>query len=321
MENDILSKEELLEMINSKPKCITIILESDKYRSTFNYINNNYTKICSSKFVEKLYQHLHDIHEPPKCKCGNLINTFLNFNKGYSAHCSLKCSNTDTSVKNKKETTMNKKYGISHNFTGKFGKRSCDITNIKKYGSIENFHRHRVKKSNISIKKKYGVDNISQLDETKRKVKQTKLNKYGDENYCNKNQIREKIIERYKSDKYWQYRKSTYKPYILPSGKQIYLQGYEYLSMNYLIGIYKENEIIYSKKNIPKFNYNINGEKHIYIPDFYIPSENLIIETKSEWTLNQNKQAFDLKKEAVIRDGYIFKSMIFNNKKQLTKYA
>lgn len=48
-----------------------------------------------------------------------------------------------------------------------------------------------------------------------------------------------------------------------------------------------------------------NGKKHRYFSDFYVPSLNLIVEIKSSFTWNYDKNKY-LKKESVIRNGYNF---------------
>lgn len=87
----------------------------------------------------------------------------------------------------------------------------------------------------------------------------------------------------------------TTKPYTLPSGRIIKLQGWEGLFLDFVFKnqIFKEEEIDYNPKRIL---YNYNNNEHYYYPDFFIPKLNLIIEIKSTWTLKhlqtveQNKQ-------------------------------
>ena len=46
------------------------------------------------------------------------------------------------------------------------------------------------------------------------------------------------------------------------------------------------------------------GKNKIYHPDFYIPLLNLIIEIKSSWTLNGNKDETYEKEKATIANGF-----------------
>ena len=49
------------------------------------------------------------------------------------------------------------------------------------------------------------------------------------------------------------------------------------------------------------------GKKHRYYPDFYIPEENLIIEVKSQWTLDLHKDKNQAKFQAVKEAGFNFR--------------
>lgn len=57
-----------------------------------------------------------------------------------------------------------------------------------------------------------------------------------------------------------------------------------------------------------KYN-DTSGKEKIYITDFYLPKRNLVIETKSEHFYSLDKENIDLKKEAVLKNGYYFQLM------------
>lgn len=104
------------------------------------------------------------------CECGKTTK-FISLNKGYSKFCSLKCSNSSNSTKNKKKQTYIEKYGVDH---------------ISKLDEIKE------KKRNSSIIK-YGTDCPLQNDDIKQKIKTTNLHKYGTL-YTNQNEdVRLKI--------------------------------------------------------------------------------------------------------------------------------
>ena len=77
---------------------------------------------------------------------------------------------------------------------------------IKKYGSLENFHKYINTKGMETIKEKYGVENISQLEEIKRKKLKTTKEKYGVENISELEWVKEKKkktnLERYGCENY-----------------------------------------------------------------------------------------------------------------------
>ncbi len=84
-----------------------------------------------------------------------------------------------------------------------------------------------------------------------------------------------------------------YKKYVLPSGKEILIQGYEDRALNLLFSKgYEESDILTSRKDIEdsigKILYIYKGKNKRYYPDFYIKSTNTIVEVKSTWTLDKN---------------------------------
>ena len=106
----------------------------------------------------------------------------------------------------------------------------------------------------------------------------------------------------------------------LPSGKIISVQGYEPYAINwYLENGYAEEDLIIENKDIEnhigkiKYNHHIKAKDSRYYPDFYIKSENCIIEVKSEYTYKQNKEINELKKSACLNLGFNFKFMIFTS--------
>jgi len=118
------------------------------------------------------------------------------------------------------------------------------------------------------------------------------------------------------------------KDYILPSGKVIKIQGYEYLYLDYIfktMGILEEDVIcsLDSDKSCPIIRYIFDGKSHVYFPDIYIISPNLVVEIKSTWTYNENGK--NTKKEdqvhkklnATYDSGYNTLLLVYNGKKSL----
>ena len=70
---------------------------------------------------------------------------------------------------------------------------------------------------------------------------------------------------------------------------------------------YNFNDILTSNKDMPEIWYMFEGKKHRYYPDFYIPEENLIIEVKSQWTLDLHKDKNQAKFQAVKEAGFNFR--------------
>lgn len=171
------------------------------------------------------------------------------------------------------------------------------------------------------------------------KSKRTRLEKYGNENYVNIEQREETNLKKYgfksclSSKDVINKRENTilirygvknimhsslffnsgykWKEYTLPSGFIIKYQGYENRYIPILIRAFGEENICFSKHLMPKIKYISNGKEHYYFPDFYIPSKNLIVEIKSQYTYNVSKETNDLKFKATIEAGYNLKVKIY----------
>ena len=197
---------------------------------------------------------------------------------------------------------------------------------------------------------KYGVEVASQSSKVIKKIEQTKEQKYGDPNYNNREQSNQTKKERYNNENYnnpEKYKqtclnkygvehptqileifnnqhKNSYKlkEYVLPSGKIVKIQGYEYLSLDLLLKTYKEQDLLINDKDIENrigkiWYFDKNNKKRRYYPDIYIISKNKIVEVKSDWTYKSKKDNIFLKKQACLSMGMKFEFVVFNGKKKL----
>ena len=109
----------------------------------------------------------------------------------------------------------------------------------------------------------------------------------------------------------------SYKNFILPSGKNVKLQGYEPQVLSELLKKYAEQDIAIGIKNINLvtgfIDYTYNNKLHRYFPDFYIKSTNTIIEVKSEWTYKKQEGKNKLKRQACLDKGLNFEFAIFKS--------
>jgi len=65
----------------------------------------------------------------------------------------------------------------------------------------------------------------------------------------------------------------------------------------------------------PNIWYNdINGKKHKHYVDIFIPSQNLCIEVKSEWTIKLTTSNVFLKQQAAKEQGYKYEIWVYNKK-------
>ena len=98
---------------------------------------------------------------------------------------------------------------------------------------------------------------------------------------------------------------------ITPSGKRIFLQGYEVNAYNILIDEgYMEDDILYRKIDMPEIMYHFEDKERRYYPDFYIKSNNLIIEVKCKYTYEIDKEKNDTKFLFTKKLGYNHRLMI-----------
>jgi len=281
------------------------------------------------------------INVPKKCKtCNSVILLDV-----YQNYCSRKCSNNDLDVVNKMRNTWEnkddseietiqtkrkntniKKYGIdiaskllevieknkqSHiKNWGDYAMRDKEILNkrkttcIQKYGGVgmaSEFIYQKIKKTNTE---KYGVEYYSQSDNWYKKCVETAIEKYGKEWVSKVDNINAKQ----QSGGY------SYYDFEFPSGKVVRVQGYEPRVLAKLIIDYDEDDIVVGVQNIIDaigfFHYFYENETHRYYPDIYIKSENQVIEVKSIYTFNKEKDKNLLKRQSVLDKEINFKFII-----------
>jgi hypothetical protein len=231
-------------------------------------------------------------------------------------------------IKEKIKQTYLKKYGVDNFRKTEEYLSKCRKTKIEKYGNENYSNPEKVKNTCLS---RYGVSNPNKLKSVRNKIKNTHLEKYGVDNFTKTQEYREKTLatnfRKYgvrnvnqSEDFQQQLQKKSYKfkSYILPSGKEIKVQGYEPFALNFLLKHHDESDIITDRKFTPKFWYITNdGKNRIYYPDMYIKSSNTVIETKSLWTNTLHQVVDELKKQSVLNGGYNFRKLIFGKKGEI----
>jgi hypothetical protein len=108
-------------------------------------------------------------------------------------------------------------------------------------------------------------------------------------------------------------RKNAYKrkEYTTPSGKIWSLQGFEILVAPKLIKEYGEDDIISEINHVPCINWSdSSGNKHKYYCDFYIKSQNTIIEIKSTWTEYKNLEKIEKTHTESNKLGYNYRLIV-----------
>jgi len=177
-------------------------------------------------------------------------------------------------------------------------------TNLNKYGCINTGSVQEVKdKIKESYKEKFG-GHPKQTNEVQDKWKSTCDKVYGGHPNQNKEVQAKSEATSYK-----------FRDYMMPSGEIVKVQGYENIALDELVQKYEEEDIIIGRSNIPTIEYRINDVKHVYFPDFFIKSENKIIEVKSEWTIQLRRGNVQEKALATIKAGYKYEIWIYNDRK------
>jgi len=156
----------------------------------------NESKKQNIPFNAVIYLILNNLEKPPICvMCGNSVR-FRKFSEGFSKYCSMKCIGKDKKVKEKREKTSLKKYGVKYTLQSEEKRKQIKETNLKRYGvefpTQNNKIKDKIKKTNLE---RYGVESHNQLDSIKEKKKETNLLKYGVENPMQNKEINNKAKE------------------------------------------------------------------------------------------------------------------------------
>ena len=327
-----------------------IIHLPEEYKNINKFKEDN-SGIKDLPFHIVLWHYINNITVIPKCKnCGGSVK-FRHFACGYDQYCSLKCVGIGTATDDKKNKFKNSRekrkeenklvynyfvpgtenYERAHKLTEFLDEAYIKITYAQRAWHIKNktfeiykcicgkpsifkFHRYKTCSNECESKlhvlstekyymENYGVKNSWQLESTKNKIRATNLTRYGIEISGASNHF-------------------NYKEYKLPSGRVIKVQGFENRGLDLLLTKYLEDDILYGPKEIHReigmFKYNLAGKDHSYFPDFFIKSENKIVEVKSEWTYDRRgkskilRKTNMLKKKSCLDRGFNFEFMIFS---------
>ena len=239
-------------------------------------------------------------------------------------------------IKQKAMNTSVERYGVSNPMQNEEIKQKAIETNVERYGVASPMQNEEIKQKAMDTNvERYGVSNAMQNEEIKQKAIETNRERYGCDYTLQNEEVRQKAIEtnreRYGCDYPMQnqeisnkQRKNSYcaKKYILPSGKEIKIQGYEGFCLDELFEQgYEEADLIidirFNNENdiydeMPEIWYEFENKKSRYFPDIFIPKEKRIIEVKSDYYLNKHLDKNNLKAKKCIEMGYSFEFRIYN---------
>jgi len=249
---------------------------------------------------------------------------------------------------------MIKKIGTVSPFSLKETHQKTKKTLLERYGVNHNFliPEVQVKKKETFINN-YGYDSPSKNEDIKFKIIKTNLERYGGNSPMCNLIIKQKAINTYNNNyvfdeikkqslifkreetmyntygvKYWiqntdnfdrltKSKKTSYK-LININNKNYFIQGFEdYALIEILLKKYTIEDILISNKEIEEEIgkiYYVSDKKHRYFPDFYLTTDKIIYEVKSEYTYQSDIEINNLKKEACLLLGYGFEFLIIKNK-------
>jgi len=255
-----------------------------------------------------------------------ICSSYIKSMNMFSVTCSKSCAALYTNRKTTGDQARKKSESISKSYWKKDLKTRKEIQEkrkksiFEKYGVDHNFLipevRDKITKGNIE---KYGDPIVTRNPEIIEKIKKTNSLKYGGNSPMCSNEVkiksRMKCLDKFGIDGP---PLGTYKKYEMPSGRIVKYLGFEDRAFNFLLTEMKENDFIpYVGNNseFPIIEYVDNLDtKRRYFPDIFIPKLNKIIEVKSSWTYEINKEINDIKAETCKKLGYSFEFWIYNGK-------
>lgn len=196
---------------------------------------------------------------------------------------------------------------------------SVKIVMLEKHGVENAMHLEQSKeKIKNTLLKNHGVENPMYSSEIRKKHKNIMIAEYGVDNiFKNGDYIKSKFKEKYGVDNPSQVaefesrkKKTAFnkKEFYWATGEISFVQGYEPIILKELENKgYYFDDVVVSPNDVPEIWYVFEGKSHRYYPDIYIPKENLIIEVKSNWTLNKELDKNQAKFNAVKEVGFNFK--------------
>ena len=116
-----------------------------------------------------------------------------------------------------------------------------------------------------------------------------------------------------------------HKPYTYPSGRETTVQGYEGFCIDDLLNNEEIeetdicNEISFENdpQKMPEIWYEFDGKTRRYYPDIFIPSQNRIIEVKSQYIFDLHREMNLAKAEACLEAGYNYEFRFYDKDGEL----
>lgn len=325
--------EHISQLKGVKEKAYNTMLQNCN-NSKRKYYTLDFLHACMERDIATLYMETNNIKLCQKtditfiCKCEELYTKpFYAIADNGGAFCK-DCTNKNTKAK-MEETTM-ERYGVKNAFESEDIRNKIKEANIQKYGTAAPAQTEEIKKKReATTMERYGVKHISQLPSMQQKAKEAVKEKYGCDNVFQNKEIQEKSKETMLLKYGVEYSMQSldiqdkqqkaahaYKEYVMPSGAIRHVQGYEHVALDTLIKEHsiQESDIITDRKEIPRIEYTYNEQTKYYFPDIYIKSQDKIIEVKSSWTYEKDREKNEAKANACLNQGYKFQFWLYSKK-------
>lgn len=311
-------REQLTELYMKYRRSFFNVIHNEQLRYLKDYVISQTAFLpTSTEIIIRLYCVLQNITELPKCRtCGRPIELKLNKYKRFNYYCNASCRQRDKSVYAKQSEKKLRTYGSVNNVEqmlqtkeDKYGIRGynnpdkANKTKFELHGSAMYDHEKYKATSNelygvdnymqseegkayykSEIEKKYGpgITNTWQLEWTHEKGRHTKKDKYGDENYNNPEQTRATCMKLYGVEYIMQCPE-------FQNHRSVYHYDNCYFDSKPELAYYiwlRDSRVKFEFHNKMYFDYEFNGKRHRYFPDFYLVDEHLFVEIKGDHFFN-----------------------------------
>jgi hypothetical protein len=296
---------------------------------------------------ERVYVLINDITEQMKCPyCSNKL-AFHKMNLGYYSTCQSKECVTKHRIVTNKESTKK----INWNESLQKQKATC----LERYGAEHNWCNGTTSRESYykTMEETYGSRSPLQVHAIKQRQESTTLSRHGRIGFLHSPKMLATLIERFPDA----YNDITKRANVMTSkkGHDIWETAvmahygvnnpmqvkeiFEKQQKNgFVLKEYKESGVFYRGTFEYDFlceffntitiedpaitpTYQENGIDKKYFPDFYIPSKNLIVEIKSSYYFNRDREQIISKAIAVMKLGYEFMIIIDKEYKYFKKYC
>ena len=250
---------------------------SKNFSSCRGFLNNLRTLKMTSK---EYYDKHHKIENEDICYCGNKTKYHA---FSYSKYCSTSCATKSDEHRK----------AVSNRF---INNPESLVSFVQSRKGIDN----NIQKRKETIRNKCLELDISERDYYSQHTKKSFLSMSPED-------VRKRTLKRMETIEATGNRggRSGYKKYQF-FDDVVSLQGYEPIGLECLIQDYGlgKHDIMIGKSKVPIIEYVEDSKNKLYFPDFYLPNQNLLIEVKSQYTLEKNYDQVMLKCEASINRGY-----------------